>query len=124
MDIQSIQPTAIFKADLAIGQSVELEIEFMSAELDVSGRVKPGIPYRFSKLIKDMIIDAVVEWDTKEKGSPVPCTIENKRKHLPVILGLMLKDTLDEKGEVVEKGNVLGLELLTFASDPGNFLKN
>jgi hypothetical protein len=126
MDVKSIRPTAVFKRDLMIGQSIELEVGFMSPNLDGTLQAMKNSWEKklasHSDYIIGMMIEAVKGWDTMENGKPVECTEENKKKHLPVMFGLMVKDTINESGEVIKKGEALGIEMLVFATNSGNFL--
>ena len=118
MEIKSIQPTARFKADLANGQHIELEVAYIAMD-EVKDYVKPGEQYRQSKVFRKMLIDAVSGWDLTSDGQAIQCNAENRDKYLPIILGLQLKV---EEGE--KYGDVLGVALLGFAADSENFLKN
>ena len=118
MEIKSIQPTAKFKADLANGQPIELEIAFVAMD-EVADYVKPGDKTRLSKVMRKLLIGAVTGWDLTSNEQPIPCDDANKEKYLNIILGLQMKP---EEGE--KRGAVLGLALLNFAADSENFLKN
>jgi hypothetical protein len=113
MEIKSIQPTAKFNADLANGQHIELEVAFVSTGLDSMDYIEGGVRPKFSKVVRGLLADALVGWDLTDGGQPIPCDKANRDKYLPILLGLQLKD-----------GGVLGLELMNFASDSENYLKN
>lgn len=68
---------------------------------------------KFSAMIREMLIDAVQEWDIADDGKPIPCNDETKRIHLPFIFQLKLKD----------KNSFLWLELLNYAGDIENFIR-
>ena len=114
MNISSIQPTARFKADLANGQSIEIEIGFISAAWESMDRINKGEKTKVSTVIKAALIDAVCGWNLVQGSNEVIlCTEENKKKYLPIILNLQTKED-----------TTFGIDLLNFAGDSENFLKN
>lgn len=116
MEIKSIQPTAKFKADLANGQQLEVEVGYVSIGLEGADYAENGRMGKFSKLVKGTLIEAVTGWNLvdKDSGENIPCTLENRKDYLPILLGMELKD----------QGSVFGLELWGFATTSENFLKN
>jgi len=113
MEIGSIQETAKFKADLANGQSIELEIGFISAAWESMDRINKGEKVKVSEIIKGALIDAVYDWDLTQNDIPIPCDEMNKKKYLSIIFNLQTKSD-----------TTLGIDLLGFAGDADNFLKN
>ena len=87
----------------------------------MAGQDVPEGTTRISARIRESLIDAIRDWDLTEAGIPVPCTDEKKaelRPLLDALLSMMLKKEKDKPPAV------LGTEILIFASDKGNFLKN
>jgi len=114
MNISSIQPTAKFGADLANGQYVELEVGFISAAWESMDRINRGEKAKVSTIIKAALIDAVCGWNLVQgDNEAIPCNDETKKKYLPIILNLQTKEDM-----------TFGIELLGFAGDSENFLKN
>ncbi|MFA5284157.1 MAG: hypothetical protein WC347_01040 [Smithellaceae bacterium] len=125
MDIKSIQPTAditFAMEDEQLG-TLSLTVGFLAQD-DVADYIEAGEKKKLSKLIREMLIDAVKGWDLKSNGKPVPCTDEEKKKHLPIILGLKIKVENEEGKKRMLFDDVLGRALLEFAGNEKNFLKN
>ena len=119
MEIKSIQPTARFKADLANGQHIELEVAFIASD-EVRDYVEPGKSIKKSALFRKLIIGAVSGWNLSNPDkTDIPCNDAMKEKHLPIILGLPVKP-----GEGEQYGEALVHHVLNFAADSENFLKN
>lgn len=100
----------------------ELETELLTPPI-IKLKIKPVdslIVYdvqkdsRFSKCVTEMLLDAVQEWDLVDGDKPLPCDEKNKRKYLPLLFGMKIK----------EKTTLLGIEILSFAGEIENFLKN
>jgi hypothetical protein len=66
-----------------------------------------------SSMTFEMVVDAVQEWDLTDEGTPIPCTEENKRLHLPILINQKIK----------EKNTFLWIELMNYAGDLGNFIR-
>jgi hypothetical protein len=82
---------------------------------------------KVSAAMREMIADAIVEWDLQLEGVDLPCTAENKKKYLRFLVGLRVK-SMNGKEVAYDQGKILdglfGLSVLSFAGDPENFLKN
>lgn len=111
MEIKNIQPTAKFKAEFKIGQSIELEVEFISLGLEGLDFVGKDERPKLSSVVRHLLIKAVKGWDLTKDGVAMPCNDETKAENLPILLGL------DVKG-----GGVLGIHLFNFARDGKHFL--
>jgi hypothetical protein len=109
MDISKLQPTA--KVTYQVGlQIVTLEVRYAGAdELVDFARSE----LKTSEKNRAFFYSAITGWDLTDGDKPLPCTIENKEKYLPFILGRQTED-----------GSVIGWELLAFIRDADNFLKN
>jgi hypothetical protein len=124
MDIKSVIPTAEveFELDRKDGEdkpvTVKLTVNFVSIE-EVGDFIKPGAGFRLSKVVREILIDAVVGWDLTEGGKPLECDEANKRRVLPVLFGMRTKGESENPFELI-----LGRKLLDFAGDDRNFLKN
>lgn len=106
------------------------EGEWLTVDTEKAGPVKLRIRYvsyheavLFQKLKDeeaslDTIEGLVVDWDLTDNGKKVECSKENKVKYVPFLIGLTLKA---EEGEARRS---LGQEIMRFALDPGNFVKN
>lgn len=124
MDIKSVVPTAEIEFTLdrkdAEGKPATVKLTTCFVAIDeVRDFIKPGERFRFSKAIREVLIDAVVGWDLTQDGKPIPCDEENKRKILPVLFGTRLAGEEDHPYDLL-----LGLKLCEFAGDDRNFLKN
>ena len=130
MDIKSIQPLADVAYELDSNRPEPMTVKFTVAFVaeDEIPDYLPAKPdgrrkFKASSLLREMLIDAVRGWDLTMDGKPLECNEENKRKYLPIILGLKIKRKDGApKGETLD--DVLGRALLNFAGDPENFLKN
>jgi hypothetical protein len=119
MEIKSIVPTARFSADLANGQHIDLDVEFIATD-EVADFIKPGEELRLSKVFRKLLVDAVVGWNLHNSdGTAIPCDKVNKERLLPMVLGLPVKPLEGEK-----YGEALVRQVINFAGDSGNFLKN
>lgn len=124
MDIKKIMPTAEIEFTLdrkdADGQPVKVKLETSYISIDEVGDfIEPGKRFRFSKAACEMLIDAVVGWDLTEDGKPLACDDATKRRVLPVLLGTRVAGESKNPFELV-----LGRQLLEFAGNDENFLKN
>jgi len=80
MDVRKIRATA----DLTI----EIDADF---PLTVTFTLKPLMPElaadakseKNSEILKQLALEAIVDWDLKNDGENIPCTEENKLKYLP-----------------------------------------
>jgi len=68
---------------------------------------------RISAMMTELVIDAVQEWDLAEDDKPVPCTLPNKKRFLPLLLGQPVKGSR----------MALGIEIIGYAGNIENFLK-
>jgi len=90
---------------------------------------------RISDIIRRAVMDAIHAWDLTDGDVPIPCTQENKEKHLPLLFGFQVKQP-KQGPEIEGSGNdeelpttkaidrVLVMVLADFAGRPENFLKN
>jgi hypothetical protein len=88
---------------------------------------------RFSDVIRRAVTDAIHGWDLTDGETPIPCTAENKEKHLPLLFGFKVKrpkpivePTVEGEGEPATSpvDSVLVMVLADFAGRSENFLKN
>jgi len=86
------------------------DMEYIESYDVPAGEIKP-----LTKIIISRILSAVNDWDLTLKGKKIQVTEENKRKYLVILLGTKVKG----KGK-----GLLGFELLNYASNWDNFLKN
>ena len=125
MEIKDIKPTAEAKFKIIDLDGSEKEATFIVGFIGphtVLDYTRPGEPesFRLSKIIQGALVEAVEGWDLTIGGKPVPCTIENKRKYFPRIMGAKLAG---RKKDVAFEA-FLGGALANFAGDEENFLKN
>jgi hypothetical protein len=125
MDIKSIQPTADITFTMADEQlgTLTLTVGFLAQD-EVADYIEVGKKKKLSGLIREMLIDGVKDWDLKSNGQPVPCTDEEKKKHLPIILGLKIKVDEEDETKRMIFDDILGRALMEFAGNEKNFLKN
>ena len=125
MDIKTIVPTADVEFVLADrkdenGEPVKVRLTTAFVSIDEVGDfVEPGKRFRLSRVIRDILIDAVVGWDLTEDGKPLACVDATKRRVLPVLFGMRVVGESDNPFELV-----LGRKLLDVAGDDKTFLKN
>jgi hypothetical protein len=130
MDIKSIQPTAdmtFVMEDEQLG-TLTLNVGFIAGD-EVGDYIEKGEKPKLSVVVRKILIDDVKGWDLKSNGQPVPCTDAEKKKHLPIILGLKIKvpKAIDSDGKEPPRSlfdDILGRALLEFAGNEKNFLKN
>ena len=125
MDIKSIQPTAeitFVMEDEKLG-TLTLSVGFLAQD-EVADYIEKGEKVKLSTLIRKMLIDDVKGWDLRSNGQPVPCTDEEKKKHLPIILGLHIKVSEEDETKRMIFDDILGRALMEFAGNERNFLKN
>ena len=125
MDIKTIAPTTEVEFVLAdrkdeSGEPVKVRLTTSFVSIDEVGDfVEPGKRFRLSRVIRDILIDAVVGWDLTEDGKPLACDDATKRRVLPVLFGMRVVGESDNPFELV-----LGRKLLDVAGDDKTFLKN
>ena len=126
MNIGDIKPLAKFEADLANGKHFICEVEYISFGLSGGDFVnRNGEKERFSKVVKESLIEAMATWNLYDmENEPIPCTIENKKRRLPFILGQDLKGPEPIENEPVKYAGCVGIALWNFAHDSENFSKN
>ena len=74
-----------------------------------------------SQSVTEILCNLVTDWEgIEENGAKVPCTPENKARLIPFIGDLKIKGwTPDSKGTPF-----FGTEIMAFARDVSNYLKN
>jgi hypothetical protein len=121
-DIKKIEPLsgwASFELDTTVLNPPIVKLKVSPIDLgQVKDVVDAGRGGKFSLVEKELLIEAVKEWDISLDGVALPCSEENKRKYLWLLLGLPVKA---KEGET---GQVFAHELLAYASDLENFVKN
>jgi hypothetical protein len=114
------------------GEWLELEVESKQDIGLLKFRVKPlssteqitiaedseGDPKKFLKKVEDLVVD----WNLEKDGVPLPCTPENKTFYLPYLIGMKIKEEEEAGKEKEEK--IVGMTIIEFAQDFGNFTKN
>ena len=108
------------------GEWLELETtceEFGALRVRVVPRQFSGT---LSMVLNDDVIrlvsHLVVDWNLENKGKKVPCNSENKEKYLPIIAGWKINNPKHaKKGAIFEN---VGTEIIAFAQDIKNFVKN
>jgi len=68
--------------------------------------------------IMDQISELIVDWNLESEGKKIECNEENKKRYLPHIFKVMVRD--EDKEEPV----ILGAKIIEFAQNIDNFLKN
>jgi hypothetical protein len=129
MEIKDIKPTAEakFKVRATDGgeQSVAFVVRYIGTHQIPDYLPKGSGKLRQSQVITDALVDAVEGWDlTHDGGKPLDCTEANKRKYFPYILGLKIIREGESEDSKISPDDILGLALVEFAGDAGNFLKN
>jgi hypothetical protein len=124
MDIKKIMPTAEveFTLDRLDDEgkpvSVKLTVNYVTLD-EIGDFIEAGKRPRLSRIVREILIDAVVGWDLTEDGKPLVCDDATKRRVLPVLFGTRVAGESSNPFELI-----LGRKLLEFAGDDGNFLKN
>ena len=126
------------------GEWLELEVESEKGERSLRFKIKPlsakdqldlgDIARKDVKDLLSYVSGIVIDWDLTEGGKKLPCTDKAKEKYLPYLIGMTIKKKEEEKrreeGEVsTDKGpgeirSFVGLEILSFAQNFDNFIKN
>ncbi len=81
----------------------------------------------FLKQINELVLD----WDLEDEKEKLICDDENKKKYLPYLIGMRVKlekddDSMieDEEGKKIKIIKSVGVTIISFAQDFGNFVKN
>lgn len=104
-----------------------LKVKLAPSSMDeLQDLINPSGPNKISGMLRQVISDAIMEWDLTLNGEAVPCTGENKRKYLRHLVG---QRVLEVNGQPLRKdidgiGTLLGGQILEISGDPKNFLKN
>lgn len=127
------------------GEWLEVEVKSKKVTGPLKFLVKPlssddqldmadmGRENRKEFLIK--IQDLVLDWDLTKDGKKLDCNDENKKSFLPFLIPMELKEEKEEEKEVMADEDLdepkskkipgsVGLAILGFAQDFGNFIKN
>ena len=118
--IEPISDWVAFELDTTVLNPPIVRLKVSPIDLgEIKDLVDGGKGTKFSMVEKELLIDAVKEWDVSLDGVALPCSEENKRKYLWLLLGLPVKAKEGEKA-----GQVFAHELLAYVSDLENFVKN
>lgn len=127
------------------GEWLEIEVESEKVEGPLKFLIKPlssdaqmdmaevGRESRKEFLTK--IQDLVIDWDMTKNGEKLECSAENKKIYLPYLIPMNLKVKKEEEKEIMADEDLdkpktkkipdsVGLAILGFAQDFGNFIKN
>ncbi len=124
------------------GEWLELEVESKNVVGPLKFKIKPlssdeqidlaeageGDIKDFLKQVNGLVLD----WDLEDGKEKLICNDENKKKYLPYLIGMKIKKeeneeefTIeDESGKEVKAIKSVGITIITFAQDFGNFVKN
>lgn len=64
------------------------------------------------------IEELIIDWELEENGKKLECNEANKKKYIPYLITVVIKD------EESKLGNTVGRFILEFAQDFSNFVKN
>ena len=120
-------------------EKVEGPMKFLIKPLSSDGQLDMAEVGREShKDFLNKIQDLVIDWDLTNNGEKLECNDENKKLYLPYLIPMNLKAEKAEKeegkevmaDEDLDKPKIqkipdsVGLAILGFAQDFGNFIKN
>lgn len=127
------------------GEWLELEVESKKIEGPLKFLVKPlssddqldmaDIGREDKKGFLNKIQDLVIDWNLTQNGAHLECSDENKKSFLPYLIPMNLKKEKEEEKEIIADEDLdksklekipdtVGLAILGFAQDFGNFIKN
>jgi hypothetical protein len=123
------------------GEWLELEVESKNVTGSLEFKVKPlssdeqiDLAEAGEGNIKDFLLkvnELVLDWNLEDGESKLVCDDENKKKYLPYLIGMRVKlekgddSTIeDEEGKKIKVIKSVGLTIISFAQDFGNFVKN
>lgn len=110
-------------------KSLRLRIKPLSAkdQSDLADAASKDVREFFSSISK-----VIIDWDLTQNGEKLPCNDEEKEKYLPFLIGMEIKEPEkkdeeldeDEEEEKEKFPNLIGFEILKFAQNFDNFIKN
>lgn len=96
-----------------------LELDAVSEKIGtMKFKVRPiTTDIRLSEEVEESFVKILVDWDFVENGEELPCNEENIRRCMPFVSIVEVKT--DE-----ERSTYVGIEILKFAQNVDNFVKN
>jgi len=96
-----------------------LELEAVSEKIGkLRFKIQPittGI--RLSEEVEESFVRIIVDWDLEKDGEKLPCNEETVKEYMPFISVVEVKSESD-------RPTFVGIEIIKFAQDVDNFVKN
>lgn len=123
------------------GEWLEVEVKSKNVTGSLKFKIKPlssdeqiDLAEAGEGNIKDFLSkvnELVLDWNLEDGESKLVCDEKNKKKYLPYLIGMRVKlekgddSTIeDEEGKKIRVIKTVGLTIISFAQDFGNFVKN
>ena len=121
------------------GEWLELEVVSEKEEKSLEVKIKPlsaedqiNLAEVAEKDIKDFlsqISTVILDWDLMRGEEKLPCNDEEKARYLPYLIGMRVRrksesDDIESSKEADKKLTFAGFEILKFAQNFSNFIKN
>lgn len=126
MDVKNLDLGGSWVTLKAVNEKVgELKFRVKPIDTTLEIEIEKLISADKDKELANKIGDIILDWDLLEDGKKLNCNQENKAKYLPYLVRLPV-EPYDPENKILSEPNkgYLGTQLLAYASDIGNFVKN